>query len=271
MMSGPEGEYDPRDEQGKHFHEIIALHTDKNLSWDTLIEKIPMLPRGWFELSRLQNEDRIEFTRDFWLSKLPLVSEDDARLQKRLEDFFSTLEEIGIVATQCKEGQPFEVHMIYHVKDDVGFFQGGPPASEEGVANLIKQFGQVILPVDYLAFLRIHDGFSKYTDTGLIKSREMARTYQRFQQMLADEMLVHSDGEVINCTNLIPFYESFGLHCYQCFYADWYPEEEMGNVYFSDYDRTISLSLDANHPEENLSFPTFLSWLVFYLEDIWHN
>lgn len=259
------------DPQKEHFHEVIALHTDKNLSWDNLVEKIPLLPRGWFELSRLSPEDRIEFTRDFWLSKFPLLSEEDARLQKSLEDFFATLEEIGIVATQAKEGHLFEVHMVYSLKDDVGFFQGGVPASEEGIASLVKQFGPIILPSDYLAFLKIHDGFSKYTDTGLIKSREMARIYQRFQQMLADEILVNAEGEVINHAHLIPFYESFGLHCYQCFYADWYPDQEMGNVYFSDYDRTISLWLDALHPEENLSFPTFLSWLVFYLEDIWHS
>lgn len=264
-------ESDPHPEQGGHFHEVIALHADKNLSWDELVKKIPLLPRGWFELSQLSSEDRIEFTRDFWLSKFPILSEEDARSHRRLEDFFATLEEVGIMATQVKEGHPFEVHMVYSLKDDVGFFQGGVPVSEEGIANLIKQFGQMLLPSDYLAFLRIHDGFSKYTDTGLIKSREMSRIYQRFQLMLADEILVNVEGEVINHAHLIPFYESFGLHCYQCFYADWYPETEMGNVYFSDYDRTISLWLDARHPEETLSFPTFLSWLVFYLEDIWHS
>lgn len=254
----------------KHFHEVVALHERKDLSWDTLVEKIPLLPRGWFELSRLNAEDRIEFTRDYWLAKLPLVTLDEAHLQKRLEDFFSTLEEIGIFATQTKEGHPFDVHMVYSLKDEEGYFQGGPPASDEAVSSLVKQFGQVILPPDYLAFLKIHDGFSKYTDTGLIKSKEMARIYQRFQQMLADELLIQTDRQIINGASLIPFYESFGLHCYQCFYADWYPKGEMGSVYFSDYDHTISL-LDATHPEESLAFPTFFSWLIFYLEDLWHS
>jgi len=231
---------------------------------------VPLLPRGWYELSRLPTEDRIEFTREFWLSKIPFISPNESHLEERLDTFFESLDDIEIFATQSKSDQPFDMHMVYGLKEATGFFHGGPPVSELGLDNLRKQFVHVNLPPDYLAFLQIHDGFSKYTDTGLLKSRDMARTFQHLQHLLSEEILIRPDGQVIDPSSLIPFYESFGLHCYQCFYADWHPEIEMGNIYFSEHDRTVSNFIDRHHLEENLAFSTFLGWLVFYLEDIWH-
>lgn len=254
-----------------HFHQVIALNKEVDLDWDDLSNQIPLLPRGWYELSRLPREDRIEFSREYWLAKLPLISLNSHHFEQKLISFFDRLEDIEIFATQVKPGQPFEVHMHYELQEAAGFFHGLPPASGSALENLNKQFAHVHLPEDYLAFLQIHDGFSKYTDTGLLKSREMARTYQHLQHLLADEILVRPDGQVIEPTSLIPFYESFGLHCYQCFYTDWRPETHMGNIYFSEYDRTISNFLDWESLEENLAFPTFLGWLIFYLEDIWHS
>lgn len=255
-------------EPDKPFHQVIALHEEPLAAWESVTEQMPLLPRGWYELARLPVEDRIEFTHDYWLTKLPFIV--SALLEKRLNEFFENLEEIGIYATQAKQGGPFDVHMVYSLKQAMGFFQGGPPAAPATIDALVKRFAHVNLPPDYLAFLQIHDGFSKYTDTGMIKTREMSQVYQRLQRLLVEDLLVRPDGQVIPPESLIPFYESFGLHCYQCFYADWYPEEEMGNVYFSEHDRSISNFLDAHAYEENLAFPSFLGWLIFYLEDIWH-
>lgn len=251
-----------------HFHHVIAIHESPDFGWEHLKSLAPLLPRGWYELAQLKGGDRIEFTHDFWHSKLPFSSRMSIHLERRLNEFFENLDEIGIYLTQVKKGGSFDVHMVYSLKEETGFFQGNPPASEEAIDTLIKNFGHVSLPVDYLAFFRIHDGFSKYTDTGLIKSRDMARVYQRLQHLLGEEILVRPDGEVIDPDNLIPFYESFGLHSYQCFYSDWYPEEEMGNVYFSEHDRSVSNFLDPSRLEENLAFSSFIGWLIFYLEDL---
>lgn len=229
---------------------------------------MPNLPRGWFELSRLDKEARLEFIRDFWLSKLLYIGSDTARYERKFEEFFENLEDIEIFATQDLEKHPFEIHMVYSMEDATGFFQGGPPATPASIETLRKQFSNCNFPPDYLAFLEIHDGFSKYTDTGIIKVRKMPKAYQHLQELLKDEVLVRPDGQVINPESLIPFYESFGLHSYQCFYADWYREDEMGNLYFSAQDRTISNFLNDERLEENLAFPTFLGWLAFYLEDI---
>jgi len=226
-----------------------------------------MLPRGWFELARLAPEDRIEFTRAYWMSQLPFVS---SKCMEGLDHFFDQLETIEVYATQMEVGQPFDVHMVYVLQHESGFFQGNPGATEDEILTLNKQFSHMNFPQDYLAFLKIHNGFSKYTDTGLIKIKEMSRNYRQFQELLKHEELIRPDGHIIEPASLIPFYESFGLHSYQCYYADWYIENEMGNVYFSEHDRTISNFLDASRLEENLAFPNFLSWLIFYLEDIWH-
>lgn len=263
-------EFYGREGKPEVFHQVIALNRETHLKWEELSQKIPLLPRGWYELSRLSIEDRIEFTRAFWLGKIPFISPDESHLEERLETFFESLDDIEIFATQSKVGGPFDVHMVYGLKEATGFFHGGPPLNEGGLETLKKQFSRINFPPDYLAFLQIHDGFSKYTDTGVIKSRDLSRTYQHLQEILSDEILVRPDGEVIDPVNLIPFYESFGLHCYQCFYSDWYPSLEMGNIYFSEHDRTVSNFLDHYHLEENLAFPTFLGWLIFYLEDIWH-
>jgi hypothetical protein len=254
-----------------HFHKVISLHESFDLKWEAIAELAPLLPRGWYELSRLTAADRIEFTHDYWQSKLPFVPNTSVSLEKRLKEFFENLEEIGIYATQAKKGGVFEVHMVYTLAQERGFFQGNPPASEEALDRLIKRFGHIHFPPDYLAFLQIHDGFSKYTDTGLIKSSDMAQIYQRLQRLLAEEVLKGPNGQIIEPEHLIPFYESFGLHCYQCFYADWHPEEEMGNIYFSEPERSISNFLDPQNAEENLAFSSFLGWLIFYLEDIMHS
>lgn len=253
---------------GHHFfHRVFALSAHPQPSWDEISIQIPTLPRAWFELARLAVEDRIEFTRAFWLSQLPFVS---ATYTESFESFFDQIETIEIYATQLEPDHPFEVHMVYALEHDSGFFQGCPGATEEELTTLQRQFTPITFPSDYLAFLRIHNGFSKYTDTGLIKTKEMPRLYRHFQELLRDEELVRPDGMTIAPTSLIPFYESFGLHCYQCYYADWYVAGEMGTVYFSEHDRTISNFLDTSRLEENLAFPTFLGWLVFYVEDIWH-
>ena len=66
--------------------------------------------------------------------------------------------------------------------------------------------------------------------------------------------------------SLFPFYEEYGLGSFQCFNAEWYPGSEMGNVYFSGIDYTLSDISDRSTWSENLAYPTFLEWLTEFLE-----
>lgn len=249
-----------------HFHKVIALNQNPNITWDSISALVPNLCRGWFELSHLSPQDRIEFTCDFWLAKLPY----HPKLSDFLSRFFASLEDIGIFITQQKFDDPYNAHLVYCLKNDTGFFRGALPASEQEIAELQRSFSSFILPADYLAFLQIHNGFCKTTDcTGLIIASQMENAYQNFQQLTEEAgILTTSKGNLVDPHKLIPFYESFGMPFYQCFWADWYPEEEMGNVYYSGMTKAIS-EVGGNDPSsESMAFPTFTDWLMFYMEII---
>lgn len=250
-----------------NFHDVIVLHDSPHLEWDMVSKKIPVLSKGWFELSRLDARDRIDFTRDFWLAKMPY----HPMLNDFLIIFFSKVESIGIFATQQRYDDPYEVQLVYNLKDDNGFFRGSPPATEEEVANLQELFPEVIFPPDYIAFLQIHNGFCKATDiTGIKKICQMQCCYHSFQSLLQQKgELLTAQGEEVDPKKLIPFYESFGMPFYQCFWAEWYPEQEMGNVYYSGVTHTISDVKDSEKaPSEKMAFPSFTDWLIFYLEQV---
>lgn len=255
--------------RGLSFHKVITLNQSPPKSWQELTVEMPLLPRGWYELAKLKDEDRIEFTREFWFSKIPFDGPNASNYEERLAHFFESLESIDILATQERERTPYELHMIYSLQDGAGFFHGSPPATSEMIDNMSLSLGQLIFPEDYLSFLAIHDGFCKFTDTGLIRTREMARTYLKFQERLEGEIIVTEEGKIVDPKSLVPFYEAFGLHCYQCFYSDpSHPTSKVGNVYYSDYERTFGEFAEQKMLEESLSFPSFLSWLTFYLEDM---
>lgn len=253
------------DSEKGNFHKVIAVHETSELTWRDAKRLIPRLPKGWYELCRLASRDRIDFVRDYWLSKLPF----QPGFNQFVDTFFAKLEEIGVYLTQRTFDDPYEVHFVYAIKGDGGFFQGNLPALEGDVVALQKLFPGFVLPADYLAFLQLHDGFAKFTDTGIIPSSMMGRVYRSFQDKLeASDQLLSVPGDPINPKTLIPFYESFGFPCYQCFWAEWYPAQEMGNVYYSGLTHTITDHTSGVASPENQAFPTFLDWLMFYLEVI---
>jgi hypothetical protein len=246
------------------FHDVICLHQSRELSKKELLKKVPGLPSGWFELSRLDTEDRIEFVRDFWLGTLPYVPHIHLFFSK----FFSNLDDVGVFLTQTRFDSPYECELVYSLKDGTCFFHGAPPCTENQI-DYLRHLFENVLPEDYLAFLRIHDGFSKHADTGLIRSKHLEPTHRQLQTALYEEMeMLSSKGKKIDPKDLIPFYESFGMQGFQCFFADWYPEQRIGNIYCSRRERMIS---DIRNPKawlDNLAFPTFLDWLIFYLEEV---
>lgn len=252
--------------QDGHFHTVIALHNAPDINWKDISKKVPSLPRGWFELSHLQARDRIDFTRDFWMSQLPYHPLIDSFLQ----NFFYSLDDIGVFIVQPKYEDPYEVHLVYSLAGDNGFFRGFPPAKESNINNVKKEFPDIIFPEDYLAFLKIHNGFSKLDDTGIRTTNALKSCYNAFQEMLEKEIepLTTTKGDSVNPKTLIPFYESFGMPFYQCFWAEWYPDQEMGNVYYSSLSKKISDCKCKDLMADSLAFPTFLDWLMFYMEKI---
>lgn len=248
------------------FHKVLALHKSPLHEWEALIKEVPDLPKGWVELAHLPSQDRIEFMREYWLMKLPYHPLFCEFLMK----FFNTLEDIGVYVTQAKHDEPLEACLVYSLKNKGGFYRGAPPASEPTIGQLKAEFSDCLFPEDYLAFLQIHNGFWKSTDcTGLTKSTQLKANYLHFQDALSFlEDSVTSLGLPVNPYALIPFYESFGMPFYQCFWSEWYPQNEMGNVYYSGPQHTISDVRAKDSMTETMAFPTFLDWLQFYLEVI---
>jgi hypothetical protein len=248
-----------------HFHRVVALHETKESSWEQLSKEAPDLPRGWFELSRLSVEDRIEFVKGFWVSTLPYLP----NAHQGIDRFFADLEDIGIYLTQRSYAEPLIAQMAYSLKAERGFFHGRPSAKSADLSALERLFSFCKLPPDYLAFLKIHDGFSKANDSGLFQANQLRPRYEEFVTLLKSRhALTLKGGEEIDPTHLIPFYESFGLGSYQCFYTDWYPQEEMGNLYYSGIEHSLSDYRAPLSAEEKQAFPTFLDWLAFYLESV---
>jgi hypothetical protein len=79
-----------------NFHKVIALHEGPDMDWETLEEIVPCLCKGWHELSHQTPQDRIDFTRDYWLAKLPYKEgASDAIIR-----FFDSLDDVGVYITQ---------------------------------------------------------------------------------------------------------------------------------------------------------------------------
>ncbi len=248
-----------------NFHKVIPLQEHLMLDWETLQAMVPDIFRAWFELARLPTEQRIEFTHDYWISRFASYP----HAHDSITQFFTQIDDIGIYLIQDTLDAPFQQQMVYSLEDDSGFFQGSLPCSSDEIIDLRRGVREHQLPADYLAFMEIHNGFSKYSDTGVLSAKEMRKKDAALQQLLDKEEAVYNvKGDTVNPHQIIPFYESFGRHCYQCFYGDWYPEQEMGNLYFSEVDKLLADLNNKSVWEENLSFPTFLDWLAFYLEKV---
>ena len=239
------------------FEEALSL-TEAKPSWDALQKKVPNFPRGFFELCNLELSDRIEFFKEYWLKTLPYAP----KASPRIETFFQKIEDIGVYVVKTKEREGYNIEFVYSISQQNCFFRGGPPLTEEEINSKNHQFNYV-LPKDYLSFFQIHNGFARHNDIGIICLEQVKACQEKLFQRLEGKGPQFSSSFFYERDSLIPFYECFGLHSYQCFFKEWRPTPEMGNVYFSGVDYTIS---DTSKKEEDLAFETFLDWLVFYLE-----
>lgn len=248
------------------FLDVIALHEHPELTFAEAKAKAPTLTKGWYELSRLPVSDRIEFSCEFWLSKLPY----QPKLRENLERFFSGLDDIGIILSQEKSDAPYETTMVYSLKNDTCFYRAAPPNTYEECKGLQAQFPEFIFPEDFIAFLQIHNGLHKTIDvTGLIPSQNIRRTYDHLQEVIKrQEPLKTRTGKIVDVHTFIPFYESFGLPAFQCFWGEWHHELGMGNVYLSLNERILADPRRGEYGPDNLAFSTFTDWLLFYLEPI---
>ena len=67
----------------------------------------------------------------------------------------------------------------------------------------------VSLPRDYLSFLRIHNGFGKLSELGLLRSDQVLKCRQGLmEEFLGSERPLRCGNTLVDPGGLIPFYES---------------------------------------------------------------
>lgn len=245
---------------GANFEKAVFLSDSPDMSWKEIIQLIPEFPRGWFELSRISVENRIHFTYDFWLDRLPF----NVKIYPALNRFFEKLDDVSVVLVYSQD--VWKAELVYSLGDNSSFFRGSPGASRPDLEEIKTSVG-FSLPRDYLAFMKMHNGFGRLSEMGLLKLDELPDMKRHVADLiLKSDRLVRSGSISVDPSALCPFYEVYGMSSFQCFYADWYPGSEMGNVYFSGIDYTVSDVSQERAWSENLAFPTFLEWFSYYLE-----
>jgi hypothetical protein len=249
------------------FSRVIQLNKHPDMSWKDVQRIVPKISRGWFELSHLTVSDRIEFSRDYWISKLPYHE----CLPALFEKFFGSLDDIGVFLTQKHFDDKFECRLVYSMSNNGGFYHGNLPMGDKDKINLYNKFQSlgIIFPQDYIAFMEIHNGFAKINDVGILEAKDVYPTYEELKErLLRRDPIVNEDGVAFDPSKLIPFYHSFGTQCFQCFFDEWHPENEIGNVYYSEMSKTISDVTGIKSSIDQMAFATFSEWLAFYLERV---
>ena len=112
--------------------------------------------------------------------------------------------------------------------------------------------------------MKIHNGFGKLLDTGILSIDEVEKKRVHILQM-AMRNTIHSAEKRVDPEILFPFYEVSGLNSFHCFLAGWFPEGEMGTVYFSGIDYTIS-DTGVRRSRETGATARFGDWLISFLE-----
>lgn len=239
------------------FQEVLFLSDAKDLEWSALSEKVPELPRSWFELARISSKDRIEFVSNRWMDSLSF----QPGASRGITRFFLNLDEIDVVVV--KSDFLYSVEMVYSLSDNRSFFRGFPPLTEQDI-RIFKAEINAHLPTDYFSFFRLHNGFGKLSEMGILPIDEIPKAIQTVREIL--ECQTNAQNYLINPEMLIPFFENLGS--FQCFFSDWYPNSEMGNVFLSGIDYTVSDTTSREAWEEECAFATFIEWLSKYLEGI---
>jgi hypothetical protein len=242
------------------YEEVISLQKDPSADFHTLQALCPTLPKGWHELAQFNLDDRIEFVSGTWKNALPIVP----HIEDFITSFFDQIEDIGIYV--FKKKGVWDTRIVYSMSDGETYFLGRPPANDIEVAKL-SELLDLSLPSDYTAFLKVHNGFQKDTDDGVLPIQFLRKERQVLQVAIADEnqRLLYR-GEAVDTETLFPFYKSLDLRLYQCFFTKWNPDGSMGNVFCSLGEGYLSDFLNQEESLETLAFPTFLDWLTFYMD-----
>ncbi|NGX56404.1 MAG: hypothetical protein K1060chlam5_00643 [Candidatus Anoxychlamydiales bacterium] len=245
----------------KSFEDVIIFDKEK-MDFEKAKSLCFSFPKAWAELCQINKDLRIEFYRDYLLKILPYKP----NVYSFIYDFFSYLENLDVVFFKKNKTDNYECELVYSLKDIDTFFRGKEPLEEIEIKNINASF-EMLLPRDYLTFLKVHKSFSKNDDTGVFDGRILKDMQNEFINFVENKnSQIRSDSFFIDPKTLIPFYQCYNKESFQCFFTQWFPIEEMGNVYYSGLDNQISDYHNMLNSSETLSFKSFLDWLIFYMD-----
>ena len=244
-----------------NFKDSILL-SEKKIDFDNVLLEVESLPRGWYELSRLNKEDRINFSRDYVLKNLPYIP----HIYSFVFNFFDSLDDVDVILTKNNDEEFYTPQIVYSKKKSDVFFRGFIPADEELIDQIDMHFNNM-LPFDFVSFLKIHNGFCKNDDTGIFKIEDFDSVYDNFLKIVeSKDSSIKLGSKFIDPNSLIPFYQCYNKDEFQCFNIEWFPKNQTANVYYTGSDNSISDYLTNFSWHENFAFETFLDWLIFYLD-----
>lgn len=236
--------------------QVVALHEHPEGDFECWVQQAPGLLKGWMELAQLNLADRIEFVTAFWSMRFPY----SPHVQRVIQRFFASVEDLGVYLVKREREPDFAAHLVYSMKNQKHFYHGVPPVTKEKIQEVYHAL-KLRLPEDYISLMKIHNGFAKDTEEGIIPLHKVEEeTYRMQTELMSGLYRMTFEDEPLDPRCLIPFYKREERSFYQCFHREWYPDREMG---------TVGLSLRAREEGcilTKTAFPSFLGWLKFYME-----
>ncbi|GAB4184344.1 MAG: hypothetical protein Tsb0015_00120 [Simkaniaceae bacterium] len=233
----------------KQYQEVAFLQEEKKETWQKWEEKCPSLLRGWFELSHLSQQDRLEFLEDYWTKTLPYAPP----IHEKIHQFFQKLEDVQIFLIKKRDKDFFDPICLYPLNNG-NLFIGEAPYTPHEIEAITAQL-KMILPEDYLSFFRIHRKFIKKKQVALFPLEEVRIYHQRIlEDVQKREQKITFENKLVDPRNLIPFACNEEENCFQCFFKGWYPSDQIGNISFDLLTGTLS-GIDSKN-----SYSSFLKW-----------
>jgi hypothetical protein len=235
------------------FHEVLLLSSDLDFTFEELKAKADNFPRSWFELISLSTKEKKEFLFEYWLDTLHPSFE----FLQELDIFFSSLEDIGIFLVKEFVSSPYLVELVYSLEKKNLFFVGLPPRMTpfSAEAELFSFF-----PDDYLSFLKIHNGFRRFDEKGIIPLEQLKEYSYRFQKCYTESLKKIPLGQRVDDPKVFfPFSrdKNGGVSCFHLGFNN-----SIGKVcYINNH---CHLKTDPMVGFER-TFDSFTHWLCHYL------
>lgn len=227
----------------------LEAHAIEGLSWKEVTKQAPRVPRGWYELMGFPKQDRLQFFLEFWLTTL----ECESTIIRR---FFDILDSIDVYIYRIGK-KPYEVCMLYSSKDGLHEFHGAPPLASCFYNPPI--LGDSV----YQSFFRIHNGFGKYDDLGILPYRSLGKAQHELSKQLRHHGVLSREESCLSC-GFFPFYGYPEATSYQCFLCD--PEVRQGRPSPNICVNTNFLeNLEPDFSHYSQFKTSFLEWLEDYL------